>query len=276
MPDEPSDQGDQSSHGAERPESTGLSLFSVALWGPDGPPERVFGRHDWGVCSDEGSHPDKCRGHTCAIREPVPIPPPDLLLSRDEMQAIALGYRPMDMIDKWLAFMEDDRLFLHRSWTGHGIYEVRFAAKQTEVTLGGETSFVVTSARVESDPRRYHPETFDPFKERDFLRDLIIHVSGDPMPISLPVVLSGGPTLEAVLGDITDQDVDAIVNAANTRLVGGSGVNGAIHHAAGPELLAHCKTLKGCPVGRAKITPGFRLKARWIIHTVGPQWRGGT
>jgi hypothetical protein len=191
------------------------------------------------------------------------------------MQAIALGYQPVDMIDKWLAFMEDDRLFLHRSWTGDGIYEVTFAAKQTEVTLGGETSFVVTSARVETDPRRYSPETLDVFKERDSLRDLIIHVSGEPMPISLPVMLPTGPSIEAVLGDIADEDVDAVVNAANTRLVGGSGVNGAIHHAAGPELIAHCNTLKGCPVGRAKITPGFRLHARWIIHTVGPKWRGG-
>ncbi|MCQ3803052.1 MAG: O-acetyl-ADP-ribose deacetylase [bacterium] len=96
------------------------------------------------------------------------------------------------------------------------------------------------------------------------------------MPISFPVVVPSGPTLEAVLGDITDEDVDAIVNAANTRLVGGSGVNGAIHHAAGPELLAHCQRLDGCPVGRAIVTPGYGLNAPWIIHTVGPKWRGGT
>jgi O-acetyl-ADP-ribose deacetylase (regulator of RNase III) len=268
MPDEPSDKGNETTDGAE------LSLFGMALWGPDGPPERIFGRHDWGLCSDYDRHPDECEGHTSAIREPVPIPPPNMLLSRDEMQAIALGYRPVDMSDKWLAFMENDRLFLHRSWTGHGIYEVRFAAKG--LSWSNETGFMPTSARVESDPRRYNPEELDPIAERDFLRDLIIHVSGEPMPISLPIVLSTGPTLQAVLGDITDEDVDAIVNPANTRLAGGNGVNGAIHHAAGPELLAHCKTLKGCPVGRAKVTPGYRLDARWVIHTVGPQWRGGT
>ena len=274
MPDEPSDHGGETSDGTESSEGANLSLFGMALWGPDGPPERVFGRHDWGVCSDDDGHPDKCWGHTSPVREPVAIPPPEMVLSREEMREIALGYRPIDMNDKWLAFMEDDRLFLHRSWTGYGIYEVRFAAKGFSWT--NETGFMPTSARVESDPRRYNPDDFDPIRERDFLRDLIVHVSGEPMPISLPIVLHGGPTIEAVLGDITAEEVDAIVNAANTRLVDGTGVNGAIHDAAGPELLAHCKTLKGCPVGRAKITPGFRLDARWVIHTVGPQWRGGT
>ena len=205
------------------------------------------------------------------LEQPVAIPAPGKRWSDDEWQRIRLGHHSVEMEDKWNAFVELDRLFLHRSWTGHGIYVADFSAV-------GDT-WAITKAWVSGQRDTYRRGGAE--YESLMLEAIIDGVLLGRWPEDLQDRLNRLPPrqtrLEAVRGDITHEQVEAIVNAANETLRGGGGVDGAIHRAAGPRLAEAGAALAPCDPGDAKATPAFNLDppVRHVIHTVGPVWHGG-